>query len=147
MRKAAVTRERKVRVRPRLGGHPLTKAIPQHPLLGKKARPAVRVRLSPARKITHKLWKKAQAAAKVKASFQKRMIRRAQDKKKPAPKYLTPSLVRTAKLVAKGLNNAEAAEKLQISPNTVRNNVAELFRRLRVKSRKEITVELIRRGS
>lgn len=44
-----------------------------------------------------------------------------------------------AQLIARGLRNSEIATLLQLTPNTVRNYIAEVFRRTKVSNRAEMT--------
>jgi len=48
---------------------------------------------------------------------------------------LTPREGEVLKLIARGLNNREIAEKLHISPKTVRNHTTRIFSKLQVESR------------
>ncbi|MCK6537711.1 MAG: helix-turn-helix transcriptional regulator [Polyangiaceae bacterium] len=51
-----------------------------------------------------------------------------------------------ALLVAHGLSNAEIARARGVSPNTVANQIASLFRKLGVGSRLELTRKVAGRG-
>lgn len=64
---------------------------------------------------------------------------------KGGPWALTAAQERTMSFVVRGLTNKEVAELLRISPNTVRNTLAEVFRKVGVTSRSELAY--IVRGS
>lgn len=52
---------------------------------------------------------------------------------RPVP--LSPQQLRVLRLIADGTTNREIAERLRLSPHTVKDHVAELFRRLDVRNR------------
>ena len=56
----------------------------------------------------------------------------------PAVSQLTPRQHEVARLAARGLTNSEIGEALQISPNTVKNRLKEVFDRLDVLRRVEL---------
>lgn len=56
----------------------------------------------------------------------------------PAVSQLTPRQHEVARLAARGLTNGEIGEALQISPNTVKNRLKEVFDRLDVLRRVEL---------
>lgn len=55
---------------------------------------------------------------------------------------LSPQQRRVAELVAQGLTNAEIAERLQLSVNTVRNYLSQVMHRLRARNRIEVALAL-----
>lgn len=55
---------------------------------------------------------------------------------------LTPREIQIAQLVAQGLTNAEIGRELWISPNTVKQALKRMFRKLNVSSRTEMVVRL-----
>jgi DNA-binding CsgD family transcriptional regulator len=57
---------------------------------------------------------------------------------------LTPTEVKVAELVAEGLTNPQVAERMFVSPRTVKTHVAHIFRKLDVHSRAELTAEAVR---
>jgi DNA-binding CsgD family transcriptional regulator len=61
--------------------------------------------------------------------------------------YIGPYRIRRLlRLVAKGLTVAEAAAALELSRHTVAGYLKEIYRKLRVGSRAEATLEAARRG-
>ena len=58
---------------------------------------------------------------------------------------LTPREMEIAKLAANQLTNREIAERLQISPFTVRNSLQRIFRKLDIHNRINIASRLPRR--
>ncbi|MDY6785952.1 MAG: LuxR C-terminal-related transcriptional regulator [Cyanobacteriota bacterium] len=60
----------------------------------------------------------------------------------PALQRLTPREVQIAKLVAKGLTNAEIGAELWITQNSVKQALKRMFRKLAVSSRTEMVVKL-----
>lgn len=59
---------------------------------------------------------------------------------------LTPQEVRVLDLVATGLSDREIAEKLSLSPGTVRHHVSHLLKKLR-KRRAQVIIEMLKRGA
>lgn len=65
-----------------------------------------------------------------------------------APKWrevfagLSDQQLRLALLVAEGLTNAEIAERMELSVNTVRNYLAHLMTRLKVRNRTQLAVAM-----
>ncbi|WP_446040064.1 helix-turn-helix transcriptional regulator [Streptomyces sp. SID1121] len=57
--------------------------------------------------------------------------------------HLTPSELRVVRLVAQGLTNREAAEKLFLSPHTVDSHLRHSFTKLGVTSRVELTRQVL----
>jgi DNA-binding CsgD family transcriptional regulator len=55
---------------------------------------------------------------------------------------LTATEQRIAELVAAGRSNAEVAKELVVSPRTVEWNLSKIYRKLRVRSRAELTAKL-----
>ena len=58
---------------------------------------------------------------------------------------LTPTEVRVAELVAEGLTNPQVAERMFVSPGTVKTHLSHIFGKLNVHSRAELTAEAVRR--
>ena len=50
-------------------------------------------------------------------------------------------------LVAQGLSNAEVAQRLSLNVQTVKNRLSDLYLKLGVKSRTELTIALFRNGT
>lgn len=69
------------------------------------------------------------------------------DRKRPSHGWasLTPTELTVAKAVAEGLTNSQIAEKLFISPGTVRAHLSHIFPKLSISSRAELAAETIRR--
>ncbi len=63
-----------------------------------------------------------------------------------AAKPLTPRETEILGLLAEGLSNDEIAQRLTISPNTVKVHVRNIFEKMGVQSRTEATMEAVRRG-
>ena len=63
-----------------------------------------------------------------------------QDATAPAFPDLTPRELEVLNLIAQGLSNAAIAERLVLSPKTVRNQVSTVFGKLQVASRAEAIV-------
>ena len=62
----------------------------------------------------------------------------------PAPSLrLTPQQWQVSRLVAAGATNREIAARLQLSPRTVEHHLRQVFARLQVRSRVELTRELL----
>ncbi|MFJ6671249.1 response regulator transcription factor [Actinosynnema sp. NPDC091369] len=59
---------------------------------------------------------------------------------------LTPAEARVAGLVVLGLTNRAVARRLAISPHTVDTHLRRVFGKLRVRSRVELTREVLSRG-
>lgn len=59
---------------------------------------------------------------------------------------LTPREVEILALLVQGLNYKTAAEELFISPETVRNHIRNIYRKLQVRSRSEAVAMAIRQG-
>lgn len=55
---------------------------------------------------------------------------------------LSPQQLRVAELVAQGLTNAEIAESLQLSVNTVRNYLGQVMHRFRARNRTEVALAM-----
>lgn len=64
----------------------------------------------------------------------------------PAMANLPPRAREVLELVARGLDDAAIAERLGLSPTTVRNHVHSLYRRLRLGSRAQLVVWARERG-
>lgn len=58
---------------------------------------------------------------------------------------LTPAEVRVARLVVQGLTNRAVARRLAISPHTVDTHLRRVFDKLSVRSRVELTREVLSR--
>lgn len=58
---------------------------------------------------------------------------------------LTPAEVRVARLVAQGLTNRLVARELTISPHTVDTHLRHVFGKLSVRSRVELTRDILSR--
>jgi DNA-binding CsgD family transcriptional regulator len=58
---------------------------------------------------------------------------------------LTPTELKVAELVAQGLTNPQVAERMFVSPGTVKTHVAHIFGKLEIHSRAELTAEAVRR--
>lgn len=63
-----------------------------------------------------------------------------QDAAVPASPELTPRELEILSLIAQGLSNSAIAERLVLSPKTVRNQVSTVFGKLQVASRAEAIV-------
>ena len=59
---------------------------------------------------------------------------------------LTPAEARVARLVVLGLTNRAVARRLAISPHTVDTHLRRVFGKLDVRSRVELTREVLSRG-
>jgi predicted ATPase/class 3 adenylate cyclase/DNA-binding CsgD family transcriptional regulator len=59
---------------------------------------------------------------------------------------LTPTEARVAELVADGLTNAEVAERMFVSPATVKTHMAHIFKKLDVNNRASLAAVSARRG-
>ena len=59
---------------------------------------------------------------------------------------LTPREREVVREVAFGLRNAEVAERLQMRPGTVHKHLEHIFRKLRVRSRTELSGHALRLG-
>jgi DNA-binding NarL/FixJ family response regulator len=64
----------------------------------------------------------------------------------PAPAAITARQLAVAALVVRGLSNPEVARVLDISINTVKKHVRDLFRRCEVASRAELAVRMVSSG-
>ena len=66
----------------------------------------------------------------------------------PRVAYLGPAGTNSevAALIARGLSNAEIADRLTLTPGTVANHVAHIMRRLGVKKRTQIATWATRTG-
>jgi DNA-binding CsgD family transcriptional regulator/DNA-binding Lrp family transcriptional regulator len=75
--------------------------------------------------------------------------RRVATEEKPATGWaaMTKSELAVAELVASGLTNREVAERLYISPHTVNTHLRQVFAKLEVKSRVDLTRLATERGS
>jgi len=60
---------------------------------------------------------------------------------------MTTSELAVAQLVANGLTNREIAERLFVSPHTVNTHLRQVFAKLEVKSRVDLTRLATERGS
>ena len=58
---------------------------------------------------------------------------------------LTPTELRVVELVAEGLTNPQIAERMFISPGTVKTHVAHVFRKVDVHSRAELSAQAAKR--
>lgn len=58
---------------------------------------------------------------------------------------LTPSQLKVVELLADHLTNAEIGERLFMAPGTVKTHLAQVYRKLGVRSRREVAREVIRR--
>jgi DNA-binding NarL/FixJ family response regulator len=58
---------------------------------------------------------------------------------------LTAGERRVAKLVAQGWTNAEVARELNLRTKTVEWTLTNVYRKLRVRSRTELAIEVVRR--
>lgn len=58
---------------------------------------------------------------------------------------LTPTEVKVAELAAEGRTNRQIAERMFISPETVKTHVAHIFRKLDAHNRAELTAQVLRR--
>jgi predicted ATPase/class 3 adenylate cyclase/DNA-binding CsgD family transcriptional regulator len=70
------------------------------------------------------------------------------ERKRPTKGWasLTPTELEVTKLVAEGLKNAEIAERMFISRNTVETHLKHVFSKLGLSSRTELALEATRRG-
>jgi len=57
--------------------------------------------------------------------------------------HLTPREIEVAKLVCKDLDNARIADKLHIAYNTVRAHLGNIFRKMEVKGKTSVILEII----
>jgi DNA-binding NarL/FixJ family response regulator len=64
----------------------------------------------------------------------------------PAEKQLTSREAEIVRYVATGLRNAEVAEKLSISENTVKTHLNNIFHKLGLRDRVEVALYAIRHG-
>jgi DNA-binding CsgD family transcriptional regulator len=62
-----------------------------------------------------------------------------------APRGLTPTEERIARLVATGKSNHEVAAALFVSPKTVEWNLSKVYKKLRVSSRAELAARFAKR--
>jgi DNA-binding CsgD family transcriptional regulator len=60
---------------------------------------------------------------------------------------LTPTEERVAGLVAAGRTYREVAQELFISPKTVQWNLSKIYRKLGIRSRRELAARLARHGA
>lgn len=58
----------------------------------------------------------------------------------PSGEYLTKQEIKIIKLIAQGHFDAELADTLNISPNTIISHKANIFRKLQVNSKNEVTI-------
>jgi predicted ATPase/DNA-binding CsgD family transcriptional regulator len=58
---------------------------------------------------------------------------------------LTPTELKVVELVAQGLTNPQVAERMFVSPSTVKTHVLHIFSKLDVHSRAELTAQAVRR--
>jgi predicted ATPase/DNA-binding CsgD family transcriptional regulator len=58
---------------------------------------------------------------------------------------LTPTERKVVVLVAEGLSNPQVAERMFVSPSTVKTHLSHVFRKLDVRGRAELTAEAVRR--
>jgi DNA-binding CsgD family transcriptional regulator len=65
----------------------------------------------------------------------------------PGPGALTPTEERVAGLVAAGRTYREVADELFISPKTVQWNLSKIYRKLGIRSRRELAATLARQGA
>ncbi len=80
-------------------------------------------------------------------SIARRLLRHFQPDPQPAnDAMLTERETDVLRLVAKGLTATEAAAALELSRHTVAGYLKEIYRKLRVGSRAEATLEAVRRG-
>ncbi|HFE46570.1 MAG TPA: FHA domain-containing protein [Nannocystis exedens] len=63
-----------------------------------------------------------------------------------APLHLSPRQLEVAKLVCKGLTNAEIAAALGIRARTVTSHLDHIYNRLDIGSRSELAIALVKRG-
>jgi predicted ATPase/DNA-binding CsgD family transcriptional regulator len=59
---------------------------------------------------------------------------------------LTPTELKVVELVAEGLTNSQIAERMFISPGTVKTHLRNIFKKVDVHRRSELTAEAVRRG-
>ncbi|HHV92952.1 MAG TPA: response regulator transcription factor [Firmicutes bacterium] len=62
------------------------------------------------------------------------------------PAGLTPREKEVLQLIASGLTNAEIAERLFISPHTVKNHVTNIYKKIKVEDRTQIALWAIAAG-
>jgi DNA-binding NarL/FixJ family response regulator len=65
----------------------------------------------------------------------------------PAPLELTATEARVASLAASGHTNRQVAAELFLSPRTVEDNLARVYRKLGISSRAELGAAMTRRES
>lgn len=88
----------------------------------------------------------ASMTAKVYTQLQKRMILEAGGVEYPLPEdeALTPQEMRVLKLVAEGLTNREIAERMGLSPKTVKNYLSNLMSKLGFKRRAQAAAYFVK---
>lgn len=64
----------------------------------------------------------------------------------PLVNELSPREEQVVRFVALGLRNAEVAEKLSISEQTVKTHLNTIFRKLRIRDRVQLTLYAVRAG-
>jgi len=57
--------------------------------------------------------------------------------------HLTPREIEVAKLVCRGFDNAEIAERLRIAYNTVRAHLGNIFRKIGIKGKASVILEFV----
>jgi len=84
-------------------------------------------------------WDAARVRRRLRALGVRRRLVTASDRPETGWAAMTDSELAVARLVARGLTNREVAEQLYISPHTVNSHLRQVFAKLDVKSRVELT--------
>jgi DNA-binding CsgD family transcriptional regulator len=84
-------------------------------------------------------WDAARVRSRLRAQGVRRRLVSAPERPETGWAAMTDSELAVARLVARGLTNREVAEQLYVSPHTVNSHLRQVFAKLDVKSRVELT--------